>query len=142
MESISQGHPISEVKGVPLLQGTPTLRTRSSSPSESSCIAQHDWQVRSVSACPAPSHDTIEMVVGSGVTCRRMSCHKNRYAPPLEAILEATIRGGRLSERLTVTAAAGHNAGSGALQSTHRGRHRTPRVLGRLVCRQYWSHIH
>src|ERR1017187_7119287 len=50
MESISQGPPISEVKGVPLLQGTPTLRTRSSSPSESSCIAQHDWQVRSVSA--------------------------------------------------------------------------------------------
>src|ERR1035441_4411737 len=81
------------------------------------------------------------MGVGSGVTCRRMSCHKNRSAPPLEAILEATIRGGRLSERLTVIAAAGHNAGSGALQSTHRGRHRRPRVVGGLVCLQYRSHI-
>src|ERR1035441_8162404 len=81
-------------------------------------------------------HTRFDDLLGSGVTCRRMSCHKNRYAPPLEAILAATIRGGRLSDRLTVTAAAGHNAGSGALQSTHRGRHRTPRVVGGLVCLQ------
>jgi serine/threonine protein kinase len=40
-----------------------------------------------------------------------------------------TVMGTVAYMNLTVTLAAGHNAGSGALQSTHRGRHRTPRVV-------------